>query len=273
MRILIIDDDPNYGQAMTSFLLGQKHEVQRILDPKIALKRIKEEADQFDVILLDLIMPGMSGLELLRKLRDAGIPLPVVLVSGFADLESSAEAVHWGISGLALKPFIPGQLIRILSKVEKELGIITQSLAVQTENKTEEKEVFLKDGWQTQIAQVMNTSIDCWHSFSGGNRANLAESSGIWKVNIDGGAVRTRTLDRYLKVETLPNRPKLERVLATAKFVLDSSPPSSQRFELDTKIRLLELTLDALGLWAPKQRINKFDNTLIAKLPATKMEE
>ena len=68
MRILIIDDDPNYGQAMTSFLTGQKHEVQRILDPKIALKRIKEEADQFDVILLDLIMPGMSGLELLRKL-------------------------------------------------------------------------------------------------------------------------------------------------------------------------------------------------------------
>jgi len=219
MRILIIDDDPNYGQAMTSFLTGQNHDVHRILDPKIALKRIKEEADQFDVILLDLIMPGMSGLELLRKLREAGIPLPVVLVSGFADLESSAEAVHWGIS------------------------------------------------------QVMNTSIDCWHSFSGGNRANLAESSGIWKVNIDGGAVRTRTLDRYLKVETLPNRPKLERVLATAKFVLDSSPPSSQRFELDTKIRLLELTLDALGLWAPKQRINKFDNTLIAKLPATKMEE
>jgi hypothetical protein len=80
-------------------------------------------------------------------------------------------------------------------------------------------------------------------------------------------------LINMINQQALPNRPKLERVLATAKFVLDSSPPSSQRFELDTKIRLLELTLDALGLWAPKQRINKFDNTLIAKLPATKMEE
>jgi CheY-like chemotaxis protein len=272
MRILIIDDDPNYGQAMTSFLTGQNHDVHRILDPKIALKRIKEEADQFDVILLDLIMPGMSGLELLRKLREAGIPLPVVLVSGFADLESSAEAVHWGISGLALKPFIPGQLIRILSKVEIELGFIPQSKGLPTENKTEENELKLREGWQKQITQLMNTSIECWRSFSGGNRANLAESSGIWKVNVDGTSLRTRTLDRYLKVETLPTHPKLERVLATAKFVLESSPPSSQRFALDTKIRLLELTLDSLGLWNPKHKINKVDNSLLAKLPAIKME-
>ena len=140
MRILIIDDDPNYGQAMTSFLIGQDHEVQRIMDPKIALKSTKDGTNQFDVILLDLIMPSMSGLDLLGKLRDAGNPLPVVLVSGFADLENSAEAVHLGISGLVVKPFIPGQLIRILNKVERELGFISQSLAVQTENKAEEKE-------------------------------------------------------------------------------------------------------------------------------------
>jgi CheY-like chemotaxis protein len=270
MRVLIIDDDPNYGQAMTSFLTGQNHEVHRILKPKIALKRIKEESDQFDVILLDMIMPGMSGLELLRKLRGAGILLPVVIVSGFADLESSSEAVHWGISGLALKPFVPAQLIRILAKVEKELGIMSQSIAVLTDDKNEDNELKLREGWQTQITQLMNTSIDCWHSYSGGNRANLAESSGIWKVHLDGGSLRTRTLDRYLKVETLPTQPKLERVLATAKFVLKSSPPSSQRYSLDTKIRMLELTLDALGLWNPKQKINKFEYTSLGKLPATK---
>ncbi|MBT3715702.1 MAG: hypothetical protein HOG45_03970, partial [Deltaproteobacteria bacterium] len=89
---------------------------------------------------------------------------------------------------------------------------------------------------------------------------------------VDGTSLRTRTLDRYLKVETLPTHPKLERVLATAKFVMESSPPSSQRFALDTKIRLLELTLDSLGLWNPKHKINKVDNSLLAKLPAIKME-
>ncbi|MBT5794587.1 MAG: response regulator [Deltaproteobacteria bacterium] len=272
MRILIIDDDPNYGQAMTSFLIGQDHEVQRIMDPKIALKSTKDGTNQFDVILLDLIMPSMSGLDLLGKLRDAGNPLPVVLVSGFADLENSAEAVHLGISGLVVKPFIPGQLIRILNKVERELGFISQSLAVQTENKAEEKELSLRDGWQTQIIQLMNTSIDCWRSLSGGGRANLAEVSGIWKVNVDGESLRTRTLDRYLKLETLPTRPKLGKVLDTAKFVLERSPPSSLRYTLDTKVRVLELTLDALGLWNPKPRINKFENKLIAKIPATKKE-
>jgi hypothetical protein len=53
---------------------------------------------------------------------------------------------------------------------------------------------------------------------------------------------------------------------------MESSPPSSQRFALDTKIRLLELTLDSLGLWNPKLKINKVDNSLLAKLPAIKME-
>ena len=68
-------------------------------------------------------MPGMSGLALLRKIREAGISLPIVLVSGYADLESSAEAVHWGISGLLIKPFVPGQMMRTLAKVEKDLGM------------------------------------------------------------------------------------------------------------------------------------------------------
>ena len=111
----------------------------------------------------------------------------------------------------------------------------------------------------------MNSSIDCWHSFTGGDRADLAESSGIWKFNIDGDTLRTRTLDRYLKVKTLLTRPKLGRVLATAKFVLESSPPSSLQYTLDSKIRMLELTLDALGFWDPKRKITKYKQPEISK--------
>ena len=257
MKLLIIDDDPNYGQAMTSFLLALNHEVQSIMDPKIAWKIIEEDPTQFDAILLDLIMPGMNGLELLRKIRDAGIPLPVVLVSGFADLEASAEAVHWGISGLALKPFVPGQLTRILSKVEKELGFTPPSqVKVKLENE-EEDALTISQEVKVQITQLMNDTIDCWYSFSGGNKANLAERSGVWKINIDGTSLRTRTLDRYLKAETLPNRPKVKKVLDTANFVIDTSPPSSRRYRLDTKLCLLELTLDAIGFWNPRKKIKK----------------
>ena len=39
-------------------------------------------------------------------------------------------------------------------------------------------------GLKVQITQLMNATIDCWHSFSGGNKANLAERSGVWKINI-----------------------------------------------------------------------------------------
>ena len=127
-------------------------------------------------------------------------------------------------------------------------------------------------GLKVQITQLMNATIDCWHSFSGGNKANLAERSGVWKINIDGTSLRTRTLDRYLKLETLSNHPKVKKVLATANFVLDNSPPSSRRYRLDTKIRLLELTLDAMGFWTPRKKIKKRYNPENAKKPAVKKE-
>ena len=68
----------------------------------------------------------------------------------------------------------------------------------------EEDALTISQEVKVQITQLMNDTIDCWYSFSGGNKANLAERSGIWKINVDGTSLRTRTLDRYLKAETLP---------------------------------------------------------------------
>ena len=78
-------------------------------------------------------------------------------------------------------------------------------------------------GLKVQITQLMNDTIDCWYSFSGGNKANLAERSGVWKINIAGTSLRTRTFDRYLKLETLSNHPKVKKVLGFEFSVMGSA--------------------------------------------------
>ncbi len=258
MKLLIIDDDPNYVKAVSSSLVSMNHEVQSYLAPKEAWKFLQKSPDEFDAVLLDLIMPGMSGLALLRKIREAGISLPIVLVSGYADLESSAEAVHWGISGLLIKPFVPGQMMRTLAKVEKDLGMPQVAPLEKHVGHPDENIEDLQEGLQGQITQVMNESINCWNAYCGGNRANLAERSGLWKANLDGTSLRTRTMDRYMQPQTLPKRPNIKKVLATAYFVLDNCTPSSRRFKLETKTRMLEFTLDALGLWSPQKKRDTF---------------
>ena len=65
-------------------------------------------------------MPELNGSELLRRLRQADIQLPVVLVTGNADLPKVTEVVYLGISGLVHKPFRPRQLDQVLQKLERQ---------------------------------------------------------------------------------------------------------------------------------------------------------
>lgn len=88
---------------------------------------------------------------------------------------------------------------------------------------------------------VMNLSIKFWDEATGGNRADLAEQSGIWSIYIEkDGYARTQTLNKYLSQSTLPDRPKWKNVLATANFVLNSfDKPSPQRLELEKVLNRL----------------------------------
>lgn len=91
---------------------------------------------------------------------------------------------------------------------------------------------------------VMNLAIEYWGEATGGNRADLAEKSGIWRIYMEkDGYARTQTLDKYLSQSTLPAQPRWRNVMATANFVLNScNDPAPQRLELEKALtRLKEL--------------------------------
>lgn len=90
--------------------------------------------------------------------------------------------------------------------------------------------------FRADIVNLMNQTIHCWVESTGLTKADLAEQSNIWKVYIDhNGWRRTQTLDKYLKIDTLPKRPRLTQVLQSAYYVLNNfQTQSPQQKALET---------------------------------------
>ncbi|MEZ5472782.1 MAG: tetratricopeptide repeat protein [Marinicella sp.] len=70
------------------------------------------------------------------------------------------------------------------------------------------------------IVDCMNTCINIWTKSTSSNRAEFADQSQVWKINIDDGRLRTRSLDRYLSISTVPKNPRILQVIKSCEFML-----------------------------------------------------
>jgi len=112
--ILVVDDDPSVRQLVGDVLDLEGYEVRVAADGYEALREI--EAARPDCVVLDVMMPGMSGHEVLARIREAdgGPALPVVMLTAFADDEQAWRAWTGGVDYFLAKPFDPEQLTRCL---------------------------------------------------------------------------------------------------------------------------------------------------------------
>ncbi|MDO6704839.1 response regulator [Photobacterium sp. 1_MG-2023] len=87
------------------------------------------------------------------------------------------------------------------------------------------------------LVEVMKASLHVWESQTGKTKFDLAEESGLWRVYLDRSTLQTRTLDKYLHVETLPKTPRWRTVISTLDFVLARCPKASPEREQMTEMR------------------------------------
>jgi CheY-like chemotaxis protein len=104
MHVLYVDDEEAIVFLMTRLLQRQGYRVTGYTDPREALAAVREDAGQFDLAVTDFNMPGMSGLDLARALRDIRVDLPVVLASGYITEDLRQEAPAAGVRELIYKP-------------------------------------------------------------------------------------------------------------------------------------------------------------------------
>jgi DNA-binding NtrC family response regulator len=128
---LLIDDDPVIGLACQRVLGGEGHQVQCCQDPQAGLEAAL--SGDFDLVLLDLKMPGIHGLEILREIKAAGVLSEVVIITGHAAVDSAVEAMKLGAADYLCKPFSPEGLKLVLGKVWERSALIRENVRLRRE--------------------------------------------------------------------------------------------------------------------------------------------
>ena len=101
--MLLVDDEPKMRRVLDIMLRSMGHESEQAGDGLEALAAI--EAGNFDLVLTDLRMPRMDGLEFLRELRQRGEDVPVIVLTAYGTIESAVEAMKLGASDYIIRPF------------------------------------------------------------------------------------------------------------------------------------------------------------------------
>ena len=101
-RILVVDDDETIRDTLYE-LLSEEHDCQTAQTAEQALARL--EVDSYDLVLTDISMPGLSGLELLGHVRQKYPDTPVIIISGISDEEHAQGLIRLGAFEFLLKPF------------------------------------------------------------------------------------------------------------------------------------------------------------------------
>ena len=109
MKILYAEDEPAMSEAVTDVLTYHKYNVDAVSDGEEALAYA--EAEDYDAIILDVMMPKLSGTEVLKKLRDRGCKTPVMLLTAKAEIEDRIEGLDLGADDYLTKPFAMGELL------------------------------------------------------------------------------------------------------------------------------------------------------------------
>jgi len=114
-KVLVIDDEPSIVELFTDYLNGQGFDVISAGGGEEGLDRLR--LDGPDIVLLDMRMPGLDGLETLRRIRKVNVRVPVLMVSGNDDIAAAKEAIALGAFDYTLKPVDFNYLGRALDKM------------------------------------------------------------------------------------------------------------------------------------------------------------
>jgi DNA-binding NtrC family response regulator len=114
VRLLLVDDEARFVETLSKRLTARGFDVEGALGGPQALEML--DARPFDVVLLDVWMPGMDGLEVLKEIRRLHPSVRVVLVSGNASITAAVEGIRLGATDYLLKPV---DIEDVLAKVEE----------------------------------------------------------------------------------------------------------------------------------------------------------
>ena len=122
MRILVVDDEQPLCEALERALKVENYEVETLENGALALERMKNAGNEIDAIVLDVLMPGIDGLEVCRRLRAAGDKTPVLMLTARVEVEDRVAGLDAGADDYVTKPFDLEELLARLRALLRRAG-------------------------------------------------------------------------------------------------------------------------------------------------------
>ena len=121
VSILIVDDEESVRDSLYNWFIEDGYRVECAEDALKALKLL--ESDDFDIILADIKMPGMDGLEMLRRIKMLRKDAIIIMMTAFATVDTAVQALKDGAYDYVTKPFDPDDLSHLIRNASKQISL------------------------------------------------------------------------------------------------------------------------------------------------------
>jgi DNA-binding NtrC family response regulator len=121
-RILLVDDEATFRQTLRRHLKREGFELETAADGEAACREISRAAERshpFDLVITDVLMPEMDGIQLLTWIKECYPGISVIVLTGFGDGDSVSRAVRPAIDGFGAKPITPGIMMALIARIDR----------------------------------------------------------------------------------------------------------------------------------------------------------
>ncbi len=156
--ILIVDDEPGIRNFLVKMLRPRCKLICEAADAREASRKLDEQ--HFDVVILDNVMPGKTGLDWLAEQRAIGFFADVILMTAYADLDTAIGALRIGVIDFVIKPFRSNQLLNAIARCLDRARLERENYVLRHERQLPSRQLYLRDkllGTSPAIDQVRKT--------------------------------------------------------------------------------------------------------------------
>lgn len=125
VQILVVDDDPDICDYMDSLLATAGYTVETNTNPTRAIEELRSQ--RYHLVVLDLMMPKVDGIELLRTIRRFDSDVAIVVLTGYPSVETAVQSLKLNVSDYIRKPFDADEFLNAIERICRDKGLLTDS--------------------------------------------------------------------------------------------------------------------------------------------------
>ena len=154
-KILIVDDEQIVRESLTNWLKEESYQVEAAENGPLALEKIRQAP--FQVVLLDLKMPGMDGLQVLTELKKDFPDIEVIIMTAYGSVNTAVEAIKAGAYDYIVKPFDPEEVALLIKKILEHKNLILENILLRQklEDKYEFEDLIGKSAVMQQVFELI----------------------------------------------------------------------------------------------------------------------